>query len=150
MHNKQPFKVFFLSFALFFSNACSESFVSSIPETSFDFQINLNIYNELQIPGEAMYFSNGGYAGVWIINSPTLSMENNPYIAFDACCPYESSREIRIKDMDGYAQCDSCHTMYNWQIDGSTIAGDNVGGLGTEPLRSYSVSKNGMMLTVFN
>ncbi|MFV0366143.1 MAG: hypothetical protein ACK5JS_06535 [Mangrovibacterium sp.] len=130
--------------------ACSDNFISSVPDSSFEFQINLNVYNDLLVPGEAEYFSAGGYSGVWVVNSPILSDKNNPYIAFDACCPYEAKRSIRISDGGGYAQCDSCHTLYNWQVDGSTIAGDSLGGPGTEPLRPYTVSKTGSMLTVFN
>ncbi|MFV0553163.1 MAG: hypothetical protein ACK5LR_00490 [Mangrovibacterium sp.] len=131
-------------------SACTENFVSSVPDTSFEFSINLNIYNSLLVSGEAVYFPSGGYSGVWVINSPMLVDSKNPYIAFDACCPHEASRNIRISNKDGYAQCDSCLTMYNWLIDGSTLAGDSLGGLGTEPLRPYSVSKAGSMLTVFN
>ncbi|MFV0521840.1 MAG: hypothetical protein ACK5MI_05360 [Mangrovibacterium sp.] len=147
------FKTIYLNFLLVTGitlSSCADNFVSSIPNTDFELQINLNIYNDLLVPGGAKYFSAGGYSGVWVINSPILSGENNPFIAFDACCPYESKHDIIVKNKGTYAECDSCHTIYNWQIDGSVLAGDSLGGLGTEPLRPYSISKTGSMLTVFN
>lgn len=150
MHIKSYFFIKISLLSVFFLFSCTDNFISSIPDTSFEFQVNLNIYNNLLVPGESEYFQKGGYSGVWIVNSPILSTQNNPFIAFDACCPYESKRNILIRNKDGYAQCDSCHTMYNWQVDGSVIAGDSLGGPGTEPLRPYSVSMAGSMLTVFN
>lgn len=137
-------------FFLLFLSSCVEEYESLVPDTSFQVQVNLNIYNKLLIPGEAEFFSTGGYSGIWVMHSPALASENNPFIAFDACCPYEAERSIRIVSKGAYAQCDSCHTMYNWQMDGSTIAGDSLGGPGTQALRSYAVSKAGSMLTIFN
>ncbi len=135
---------------LLVSVSCSENFIPSIPDKSFEFTVNTVIYPQLLNVNGTFKNDQHGYGGVWVINSPSLADKSNPYIAFDASCPYEANPKIVIRDMDGYGKCDSCQTLYNWLMDGSTIAGDSLGGLGTEPLRQYSTSFDGNLIHVFN
>ncbi len=130
------------------NNSCSKTFVSSIPDISFQLTISQSeiIATGLDIPGNSVFYpsTKGGFGGVWVVCG-TLG-----YLAFDASCPYESNSHIIVENNGSFCKCASCKTLYNWQIDGSTFSGSNIGGPGTEPLRSYNVEKNQFGLIVFN
>jgi hypothetical protein len=57
--------IFFL-FLVLSVPSCDKINESPIPDVYISFTINLNIYNDLNVPGNAMYFPGAGIGGVII------------------------------------------------------------------------------------
>lgn len=133
--------------------ACGDSFESSIPNVSFYFSCDLvqAEYARITIPGQFIKKTknvNGikiGYAGL-IIGQSVFS-EGNTYVAYDAACPVEASRDVAVnveEDGMGTAVCPKCHTKYNLSQNGFPE------GEGKEYLKHYNVMVSGTLLTVSN
>lgn len=133
--------------------ACDDSYKSSIPNVSFYFSCNLlqGDYSKLAIPGQFIKREknvNGipvGYAG--LIIGQSIYSEGNTYIAYDAACPVEASRNVSVDLQDdgfGTAICPSCETKYSLSSGGAPE------GKGTEYLKRYTVLVSGNTLQVRN
>lgn len=86
-----------------------------------------------------------GYAGL-IIGQSVFS-EGNTYVAYDAACPVEASRNVSVEVLEdglGTAECPKCHTQYNLSSGGFPT------GEGTEYLKHYKVTVSGTSLQVRN
>lgn len=134
---------------------CDDAYESSIPSITFRFSCNLvqPAYYAIQTPGTFMKVQKNvnrlpvGYAGLIIGKSAFSTLESNDYVAFDAACPVEASRDVSIAVVDdgfGTAVCPTCHTKYGLSNGGFPE------GEGTEYLKRYPVTVTGTTLQVQN
>ncbi|WP_349936919.1 hypothetical protein, partial [Bacteroides cellulosilyticus] len=83
--------------------SCGDSYESSIPSVTFNFSCSLSQspYYKITTPGQFLKIEknvNGlpvGYAGL-IIGQSVFS-EGNTYVAYDAACPVEASRNVSVE-----------------------------------------------------
>jgi len=131
---------FFLLLVLVFSCG-EENLHQTVPYAPVNFIINLNgpdhalknplayrVYAEedRRLPNDRM-----GYAGLLVVTG-----FNGKLHAYDCCCPYEDSREVRVEpDSDGFAKCPSCGSIF------VTIygLGTRESGPATESLQIYRI-----------
>ena len=132
--------IFFL--ILFFgTNSCDKIQDSVIPNVPFSFTINLNIANDLTIPGNSLFFPNVGFGGVIVYCELP-----GTYYAFDATCTYEISQNCKIKNEGVLGTCSCCESQFIL-IGGAYPAK----GPAAAPLKQYEVSNvNNFTLRVYN
>ncbi|MDD2327558.1 MAG: hypothetical protein PHZ13_04480 [bacterium] len=138
MYRNRSILFFLLAMVL----SCGEEpYRNSIPFAQVNFLIDLNgpdyvlgnqleykilLENDRRRPEDRM-----GYAGLLVVAGAYGKL-----YAYDCCCPYEKSREIRVEpDSDGYAKCPRCGSLF------VTIygLGSPVRGPATESLQIYRV-----------
>jgi len=136
----------FLVFILvsFGMNSCKDNYTSEVPYVYVNFSINLANKIELETIG-GFYKSNGGYAGIIIINDGTD--QSQPFLAFDATCTYELSPASSV-EMDGssIATCPTCGSKY--MLLGGY--GSIIKGPASQPLKQYHTYFSGGLITVKN
>jgi nitrite reductase/ring-hydroxylating ferredoxin subunit len=131
--------IFFIMFSI--SNSCDKIQDSQVPDVPFSFTINLTIANELNIPGNSMYFPGAGYGGV-IVYCETF----DTYYAYDATCTYEISQTCKVVNSGVLGECKCCESKFLF-----TGGAYPASGLAAAPLRQYNVSKvNNVTLRVYN
>jgi len=123
-----------------FSNSC-DTIDSQIPDVPFSFAINLNIYNDLKIPGNSAFFPGIGFGGV-IVTCESF----DSYYAYDATCTYEISQNCKLKNDGILGTCPCCQSQYVLYYAAYPSSGPAVA-----PLKQYNVSNvNSFMLRVYN
>jgi len=131
--------IFFLLVAIVVS--CDKTSDSQIPNVPFSFSINLNIANDLTIPGNSMYFPGMGFGGVIVYCELP-----GTYYAFDATCTYEISQNCKIENEGALGTCSCCGSQFIL-IGGAYPAK----GPAAAPLKLYNVSQvNSFTLRVYN
>lgn len=126
---------------LFAANSCDKIQDSQVPDVPFSFAIDLNIYNDLLIPGNSRYFPGIAYGGVIV----TCEMEG-AYYAYDATCTYEISQSCRIKNEGVLGTCECCDSQFI--LTGGAYPAK---GPAAAPLKQYQVSfLNSYTLRVYN
>ncbi|MBT6005152.1 MAG: hypothetical protein HOG79_05485, partial [Prolixibacteraceae bacterium] len=99
---------FILFFSIFlFSVSCDDNLNSVIPNVPVSFTVNLNIVNDLGIPGNSVFFPNVGFGGVIVYCELPGS-----YYAFDATCTYEISTSCRIVNEGVLGTCPCCESQF--------------------------------------
>jgi nitrite reductase/ring-hydroxylating ferredoxin subunit len=138
--NHRKYLIFSLIFLLS-ANSCDKVRDSLVPDIPFSFTINLNIINELTIPGNSVYFPNVGYGGVIV-----YCEQPETYYAFDATCTNEISQNCKIKNEGILGTCSCCGSQFIL-ISGAYPSK----GPATAPLKQYRVSNvNSFTLRVYN
>jgi Rieske Fe-S protein len=134
-------KYFFFFFVFIqFSYSCN-TIDSQVPDVSFSFTINLNIYNDLKIPGNSVYFPGVGFGGV-IISCETF----DSYYAYDATCTNELSQNCVLKNDGVLGTCPCCKSQYVLYYAAYPSSGPAVA-----PLKQYNISNvNSFTLRVYN
>lgn len=133
------FSVFLLAFVV--TASCDKVNDSVVPNVPFSFTVNLNIVNELTIPGNSVYFPGAGFGGVIIYCELPDS-----YYAFDATCTYEVSRTCKIENEGVLGTCPCCGSQFIL-ISGAYPSK----GPAAAPLKQYNVSMvNSFTLRVYN
>ncbi|MCK3683852.1 Rieske 2Fe-2S domain-containing protein [Maribellus sp. YY47] len=130
--------LFFFMLVLLSSLSCKE-IDSQIPEVPVSFQVNLNIYNELRVPGNSAYFPQAGFGGVVVY----CELEGS-YYAFDAACTNEINTNCRVENKGLVGTCSCCQSEFVF------VGGNVVKGPASAPLKQYNVSLLGDMLRVYN
>ena len=127
-------------------NGCKDVNNSSIPYIYVDININPSNIIELNIPGGSFYYANPGFGGIILFRD--LSTESNPYLAFDAACPYEKSSTCRVKATyaSGVVKCPCCKTEFI--LFGGN--GSPTKGPATEPLKQYRTYYTGGLINIRN
>lgn len=135
-------KYFFLFLILMImSVSCDKIQDSQVPNVPFSFTIDLNIANELRIPGNSMFFPLAGYGGVLVY----CELEDS-YYAYDATCTYEISQTCKIKNEGVLGTCSCCGSEF-FLLGGAYPAS----GPAAAPLKQYNVSRlNSFTLRVYN
>lgn len=143
-----PFYLLFTLAIGFYS--CSDNQDSFVPYAKVDQYIPLVNYNNLQIPGNSMTFPASGYAGLIVI-----CINDQQYLAFDACCPYEGAKNSIVETNPGQtgivvgtnpvATCKVCGSQYMLFNGGYPIKGPS-----TRNLKQYQVTVMDNRLWIHN
>ncbi|MEN8115573.1 MAG: hypothetical protein ABFS16_01260 [Bacteroidota bacterium] len=134
-------KYLFLSVILLFLNPSCDEIDSQIPDVPFSFTINLNIYNELTIPGNSVYFPGMGFGGVIVYCELP-----GTYYAYDAACTYEISQNCKVENDGVLGTCNCCGSKFI--LIGTAHPSE---GPAAAPLRQYHISViNNYTLRVYN
>ena len=128
--------IFILSVLL---NSSCDKIDSQIPDMPVRLQIDLNLLNELTIPGNSMYFPGQGFGGV-IVYCET----EGSYFAYDAACTHEISTSCKVQPDGLTGTCSCCGSTYVF------IGGYPTSGVATAPLKQYNVSAYGNTVRVYN
>ncbi len=134
---------YFLFIAILFlsANSCDKIQDSQVPDVPVSFTIDLNIFNDLLIPGNSRLFPNVGFGGIIVTYEP----EGN-YSAYDATCTYEISQNCRIKNEGILGTCECCDSQFI--LTGGAYPAK---GPAAAPLKNYRVSSiNGFTLRIYN
>ena len=131
----------FSLFLILMSVSCDEIQDSQVPNVPFSFTVNLNIANELTIPGNSVFFPMVGYGGVIVY----CELEDS-YYAYDATCTYEVNQTCKVENEGVLGTCTCCGSEF-FLIGGAYPAS----GPAAAPLKLYNVSKvNSYTLRVYN
>lgn len=121
--------------------SCDKEQDSQIPDVPFSFTINLNIANDLTIPGNSMFFPGMGFGGVIVYCELP-----GTYYAFDATCTYEISQNCKIENEGALGTCSCCDSQFI--LIGGAYP---VQGPAAAPLKVYNISQvNSFTLRVYN
>jgi nitrite reductase/ring-hydroxylating ferredoxin subunit len=119
---------------------CDNERYQIVPYVPVSFTINLNIWNDLTVPGNSVYFDGPGYAGVIIYCEYPGS-----YYAFDAACTHEISIDCKITCDGVMATCPCCGSQFVLLSGGNPIKAP-----ATKPLQPYHISVTNNLLRVYN
>lgn len=111
-----------------------------IPYVPVSFSVNLNVVNDLNVPGNSVYFAGPGFGGVIIYCELPGS-----YYAFDAACTHEVSAGCKVKNDGVLGTCPCCGSQFILMGGGYPSKGP-----ATFPLQSYHVSVMNNFLRVYN
>lgn len=134
---------YLLAFLFFvgFQHSCDKMYESNIPDVYVNFQIDLNIVNQLTIPGSSVTFPGVGYGGLIV-----TCYGAGEWYAFDASCTHEISRNCIVKEEGGIGECPCCGSQYVLIGGGYPVKGPS-----SMPLKQYHVSMvNPQRLRVYN
>ena len=127
-----------LIMGLLFSISC-DKVDSQIPDVPVSFQVNLDIFNELTIPGNSLYFPGPGFGGVIVY----CEIEGS-YYAFDAACTNEINQQCKVVPEGVVGTCSCCQSKF------VLIGGYPSDGPASAPLKQYHTSLFGNILRVYN
>lgn len=130
--------LFFIALTLLMYSSCNE-IDSEIPDVWVGLNIDLGIWNDLTVPGNSVYFPNGGFGGVIVY----CEIEGS-YYAFDAACTNEISTSCRVVNEGAIGKCPCCESEFIF------IGGIVTKGPAAAPLKQYKTSLNGNTLRVYN
>jgi len=127
--------------ALLLLFSCDKDQNKIIPYVPVSFVIDLNIVNDLMVPGNSVYFHGVGFAGIIV-----YCEFQGSYYAYDAACTHEISQGCILKNEGILATCPCCKSQF-LLISGAYPAK----GPAAFPLQSYHVSMLGSSkLQVYN
>ncbi|PIF03221.1 MAG: hypothetical protein CR987_00515 [Draconibacterium sp.] len=134
-------KIILICFFSFFLACCDKETASVIPDYPVHFFIDLNIVNDLQIPGNSVYFPNQGYQGAGVI---VYCESQGSYFAYDATCTNEVNSSCRLKNEGLTAQCSCCDSKF------ILVGGNVLSGVAVAPLKQYRTSLQQNRIWVYN
>jgi nitrite reductase/ring-hydroxylating ferredoxin subunit len=120
--------------------SCDDDRNKIIPYVQVSFMIDLNIVNDLTVPGNSVYFPGPGFGGVIV-----YCEFQGSYYAYDAACTQEVSQTCILKNEGILATCPCCKSQF-LLLSGAYPSS----GPATFPLQSYHVSVAGSKLHVYN
>lgn len=121
--------------------ACDKDKHRVIPYEPVFLTINLNIVNDLMVPGNSVMVPHHGYAGIVVYCFEPGSI----YYAYDAACTNEISRDCGVKTEGVLATCPCCDSQFMLMGDASPAKGP-----ATFPLQPYNTSVVANTLRVYN
>ena len=133
-------RIIFLLVTIMTLFCCDDERYQIVPYVPVSFTINLNIWNDLTVPGNSVYFEGPGFAGVVVYCEFPGS-----YYAFDAACTYEISRDCRITCDGVVATCPCCKSQFVLLSGGNPIKTP-----ASKPLQPYHVSVINNLLRIYN
>jgi Rieske Fe-S protein len=128
----------YLTLMIFFS--CDDSKNKIIPYVPVSFTIDLNIINDLTVPGNSVFFEGVGFGGVIV-----YCEFQGSYYAYDAACTHEISQTCVLKNEGILATCPCCKSQF--LLMGGAYPSK---GPASFPLQSYHISNAGSKLHVYN
>jgi nitrite reductase/ring-hydroxylating ferredoxin subunit len=120
--------------------SCGDDRNKIIPYVPVSFMIDLNIVNDLTVPGNSVLFPGYGYGGVIV-----YCEFQGSYYAYDAACTQEVSQSCILKNEGILATCPCCKSQF-LLLSGAYPSS----GPATFPLQPYQVSMSGNKLHVYN
>lgn len=130
--------LFFIALTFLTYSSCDE-IDSEIPDVWVGLNIDLNLFNDLTVPGNSAYFPNQGFGGI-IVYCET----EGSYYAFDAACTNEINPSCRVANEGAVGKCSCCESEYIF------IGGTVLKGPAAAPLKQYNASLSGSLLRVYN
>lgn len=130
--------LFISSLILISTNSCDEV-DSDIPDVPVSVNLNLDIFNELTIPGNSILLEGVGFGGVIVY----CEVEGS-YYAFDAACTHELSPTCVVENEGLVGTCSCCESQFVF------VGGYPSKGPAAAPLKQYKTSLAGNMLRVYN
>lgn len=133
--------LFFFVMLMILTFSCRKDQNTIIPYVPVSFTINLNIINDLNVPGNSVYFPGMGYGGVVVYCEIPGS-----YYAFDATCTNEISNTCVVKNEGVLGTCPCCGSQFIFLSGAYPSKGP-----AEMPLKQYNVSQlNSYTLRVYN
>jgi len=121
--------------------SCDKEKFRVIPYVPVYLTINLNIVNDLMVPGNSVFIGGQGYGGIVIY----CFEPGNIYYAYDGACTHEISNTCRVKNEGVLATCNCCGSQFFLMGEAYPSKGP-----ATFPLQQYQTSVMGNILRVFN
>jgi hypothetical protein len=121
--------------------ACDKEKYRVIPYVPVYLTINLNIVNDLMVPGNSVFFGGQGYGGIVIY----CLEAGNIYYAYDGACTNEITTSCRVKNEGVLATCSCCGSQFFLMGEAYPSKGP-----ATFPLQQYQTSVSGTTLRIFN
>lgn len=126
--------------AIFLNSSCDSDKYSLIPDVPVSLTINLNIVNDLTVPGNSAFFPGAGFGGIVVYCELPGS-----WYAFDAACTHELSSSCRVKNEGITGICPCCGSQFVF------LGGTPTKGPAARPLKAYPVSvMNSSTIRVYN
>jgi Rieske Fe-S protein len=120
--------------------SCDKNQNSLIPNVPVSLTINLNIINDLTVPGNSHFFPNVGYGGIIVYCELPGS-----WYAFDATCTHEISTTCKVENEGILGTCSCCGSQYVF------VGGTPSKGPAALPLKQYNVAViNSSTIRVYN
>jgi Rieske Fe-S protein len=110
--------------------SCDKEQNSVIPYVPVSFTINLNILNDLTVPGNSVFFPGVGFGGVIVY----CELQGS-YYAFDATCTNEIRQNCKVKNDGILGTCECCGSKFILLGGGYPSQGP-----ATAPLKNYRVA----------
>ena len=132
-------KYLLIFMVLMLPNLSCEKIDSQIPDVPVSFQINLDFYNELTVPGNSLYFPGPGFGGVIVY----CEIEGS-YYAYDATCTNEIKQSCTVVPNGLTGTCTCCESQFIF------IGGYPSKGPAAASLKPYKTSLFGNILQVYN
>jgi len=133
--------LFFFLILQFSAFSCRKDQNTIIPYVPVSFTVNLNIVNDLNVPGNSVYFPGVGYGGIVVYCEVPGS-----YYAFDATCTNEVSNTCIVKNEGVLGTCPCCGSQFIFLSGAYPSKGP-----AEMPLKQYNVSQlNSFTLRVYN
>lgn len=133
--------LFSFLFLVLFLPSCDKVNESPIPDVYVSFTVNLVIANELNVPGNSVFYPGVGFGGIIISCEAPGS-----WYAFDAACSYEASRSCIVENDGVLADCPCCGSQF--VLLGGAYPTEPPA---TMPLKPYNVSlMNSTTLRIYN
>ncbi|HOI48058.1 MAG TPA: hypothetical protein PK167_02055 [Prolixibacteraceae bacterium] len=129
-----------LLFFLLSSVSCDKEQNSIIPYVPVSISLNLNIYNELSVPGNSIFLPGPGFAGIIVYCEMPGS-----YTAYDAACTYEISPTCRVVNDGVQGTCSCCGSQFILMGGGYPTKGP-----AAKPLQQYHTSVVNGSLRIYN
>jgi Rieske Fe-S protein len=124
---------------LFF--ACDKERYRVIPYVEVYLTVNLNIVNDLMVPGNSVFVGNQGFGGIIIY----CVEPGQVYNAYDGACTHEISASCRVKNDGILGTCPCCGSQFILMGQAYPSKGP-----ATFPLQPYNTSVTGNTLRVYN
>jgi Rieske Fe-S protein len=131
--------VWLVSFVFLY--ACDKEKFSVIPYVPVYLTVNLNIVNDLMVPGNSVIFTGQGYGGIVIY----CFEPGNIYYAYDGACTHEISTSCRVRNEGVLATCPCCNSQFFLMGEAYPSKGP-----ATFPLQQYQTSVMGTTLRIYN
>lgn len=120
--------------------SCDKNQNSLIPNVPVSLTIDLNIINDLTVPGNSRFFSEVGYSGIIVYCELPGS-----WYAFDATCTHEISTTCKVENEGILGTCSCCGSQYVF------VGGTPSKGPAALPLKQYNVAViNSSKIRVYN
>jgi len=123
-----------------------------IPDVYVNMMINMNLplYNNLNVSGGFHYFPDEGFRGVLVYHN----LDDN-FIALECCCTYhalEECAEIKVDQSGIFLRCGHYEGVDFVECCGSRydMTGINIQGPALYPLKRYNVYRDGQTIYVNN
>lgn len=126
---------------LAFLHACDKEKFNVIPYVPVYLTVNLNIVNDLMVPGNSVFFAGQGYGGIVIY----CFEPGNLYYAYDGACTHEISTTCRVKNEGVLATCPCCNSQFFLMGEAYPSKGP-----ASFPLQQYQTSVMGTTLRIYN
>lgn len=156
MTARQRIHSLFAGVSLLITFGCAPSVEPTLPNLPVYCEIDLNSAEAKDLRAEGGWMridrpytavTHIGFGGLLVLHSPITDGNGNSFFAYDAACPVERTRDVRLSVNDKLnAYCPKCGNEFSILYGG----GNPLTGGNKLPMRRYAVYRNGTMLIIRN